>query len=141
MYDQADDVITQRCFNREFGSKVAINNSFIRVSDCLMTQRRQRPQKNVDVLIKDANQRYRQYNDEPVHVCCKKEKALIIAKDKHVQYCSGGESVHEVRKGVETLGSEECFELLKHHSAQIFGDGTFRYAPKTYKKMYNVHVF
>ena len=49
--------------------------------------------------------------------------------------------VQEVRKGVLILGSEESFELLKHHSAEIFGDDTLRYAPKTYKQMYNLHIF
>ena len=51
----------------------------------------------------------------------------ILAQDKFVQ---GGELVQDVRKGVVMLGSKESFQLWSEHAEQIFGDGTFKYAPK-----------
>ena len=48
-------------------------------------------------------------------------------------FVQGGELVHEVRNKVVMLGSDKSFELLSSNATHIFGDGTFRFAPKHYK--------
>ena len=115
----------------------------------------ERPQKTINLVIKDIpteklnNTLLKQYTGVAKRKKRSKKPLLpkaseideawqtILAQDKFVQI---GDFVQDARKGVVMLGSKESIQLLSEHAEQIFGDGTFKYAPKHYKQMYTIHI-
>ena len=63
--------------------------------------------------------------------------ARIIEKELSVE---GGQLVKEIRGGVVMLGSRLSFDELTQNASHIFGDGTFRFAPRFYKQMFTIHI-
>ena len=52
----------------------------------------------------------------------------------------GAYLVQEYRDGVVMFASDKSLALIRGESKQVFGDGTFRYAPKGYYQMYTFHI-
>ena len=52
----------------------------------------------------------------------------------------GGELVQDVKDDIVMLASKESLQLLQQNNFQVFGDGTFKYAPKGYFQMYTLHI-
>ena len=53
----------------------------------------------------------------------------------------GGSLVQAVENNVVMLGTEKSFQLLRENYSQVFGDGTFKFAPKGYLQMYTIHIY
>ena len=53
----------------------------------------------------------------------------------------GGYLVQAVENNVVMLGTEKSFQLLRKNYSQVFGDGTFKLAPKGYLQMYTIHIY
>ena len=52
----------------------------------------------------------------------------------------GGELVQDFKDDIVMLGSKESLQLLQQNNFQVFGDGTFKYAPKGYFQMYTLLI-
>ena len=61
----------------------------------------------------------------------------IIDKELTVE---GGQLVQEMRGRVVMLGSRLSFEQLTQNACHVFGNGTFHFAPRYYKLMFNIHI-
>ena len=53
----------------------------------------------------------------------------------------GSNLVRRCQNNVVMFGIDKSIKILQDNSSQIFGDGTFRYAPKGYYQMYTFHIF
>ena len=56
------------------------------------------------------------------------------------QLVEGSNLVHDICDDIVMLGSQKSFELLQENNAQVFCDGTFKYAPRGYLQMYTLHI-
>ena len=115
----------------------------------------ERPQKAVDLAIKDmpidalnhkdlnrfaaAAKRKKQKKKpkQPKASELTKTWSDIINKSTFVE---GSELVQKIEGSCIMFGTEKSFNLLNAHSNHIFGDGTFKYAPKHYFQMYSIHI-
>ena len=52
----------------------------------------------------------------------------------------GGELVQDFKDDIVMLASKESLQLLQQNNFQVFGDGTFKYAPKGYFQMYTLLI-
>ena len=53
----------------------------------------------------------------------------------------GSNLVRRCQNNVVMFGIDKSIKILQDNSSQIFGDGTFRYAPKGYYQMYTFHIY
>ena len=114
------------------------------------------PQKAFDIATKSMCDEALEGQDMRPYLACAKRKkkskrpklpkskeeveeslTRIIDKELTVE---GGQLVQEIRGGVVMLGSRLSFDQLTENASHIFGDGTFRFAPKFYKQMFTIHI-
>ena len=114
------------------------------------------PQKAADIATKSMCDEALEGQDMRPYLACAKRKkkskrpklpkskeeveeslTRIIDKELTVE---GGQLVQEIRGGVVMLGSRLSFDQLTENASHIFGDGTFRFAPKFYKQMFTIHI-
>ncbi len=55
-------------------------------------------------------------------------------------FVEGSELVEQIEGSCIMFATEKSLNLLNQHSDHIFGDGTFKYAPKHYFQMYLIHI-
>ena len=117
----------------------------------------ERPQKAVDMVIKDIDDNEMNSHDLENLACVAKRKKYskkprqprdgcelsstwvkLLNKEINVD---GGSLVQAVENNVVMFGTEKSFQLLRENYSQVFGDGTFKFAPKGYLQMYTIHIY
>ena len=72
------------------------------------------------------------------------DEVLAILEEQIISKSEKGAAlIKEVdrQSQVVMLATDKSLQLLNDHNQQVFGDGTFRYAPKHIKQLYTFHVF